>query len=122
MVVRNNSNNKFDTYRKIARENIQEYLKHEIVPSIKFYAEDHIDFQTSMSENGITNHLYLETLSIKTNAIIDFKDGDLILDCKSDTKWIIQDGGIVVADDGTAKKHSLRPRKATYLKLIRLEQ
>jgi len=122
MVITNNSNNKYDVYRRIARENIQDYLAHAIVPSYKFYAEDHIDFQTTSSENGMTNHLYLESLSIKTNAIIDFKDGDLILDVKNDLCWRVQDGGVIVADDGTSKKHSLRPRKTTYLSLIRLEQ
>ena len=120
MVIKANSNNKFDVYKRIAKKDTQAYLNHEIVLQPRFYAEDYIDFKTSSSENGTTNHTSLQTLTITTNAVFNCEDGDLIYDVKNDILWKIQDGGVTVRDEGTAKKYSLRPQKTTFLSLVRL--
>lgn len=97
----------------------KEYLKNSNIPTSRFRAHDHIDFHTGSTENIGVSHVNLAYLTIRTNANLDFEDGDIIYDLKYKVVWRIIDNGIQVSDDNQMKMNSLRPRKFTILNLIK---
>lgn len=100
------------------REDVDKYLYHEKTPIARFRACDHIDFHTEETTfGGSIFHRDLERLTIRTNAILDFSRDDWILDLKANIIWRITN--LTLADDGQMKELSLRPRKITYLELMR---
>lgn len=95
------------------------FLRNENKPTARFRAHDHIDFHTGSSENVGVSHTNLAYLTIRTNANLDFADGDIIYDLKYKIEWRILDNGVEVGDDNQMKMNSMRPRKFTILNLIK---
>ena len=100
------------------REDINKYLAHEISPVGRFRACDYVDYHTDsqVSSSGVSKK-DLERLTIKTNAVLDFNRDDWLYDVKYQQAWKVLN--FTTADDGQMKEFSLRPRKITYLELIR---
>jgi len=100
------------------RDDIDKYLAHELNPVARFRACDYVDFHTeTITTPAGTTKKDLERLTIKTNAMLDFSRDDWIYDVKYKVKWRIEN--FTTADDGQMKELALRPRKITYLELIR---
>lgn len=94
----------------------RDYVFHQINPGPRFYAKDYIDFETTNEiHNGVSN-VDMNTLTIETNAMLDFKNDYLVLSLKDNKIWRIQK--VKVMDDGRMKRKSMRPRKRTVLALI----
>lgn len=94
----------------------RDYLIHQTNPGPRFYAKDYIDFETiNEIHTGVTNN-DLNTLTIETNAMLDFKNDYLLYSLKDERLWRITK--VKVVDDGRMKRRSMRPRKKTILTLI----
>ena len=109
---------KHDIYFLFRRkEDVNAYLAHQKIADGKFRAEDYIDYETGFVEHNNVSHLDTHKLTIQTSSKLDFKHNDYVYDVKYDLTWRIE--SIKVADDGQMKEYSLRPRKDTFLTLIR---
>ena len=94
----------------------RDYLIHQTNPGPRFYAKDYIDFETiNEIHTGVTNN-DLNTLTIETNAMLDFKNDYLLYSLKDERLWRITK--VKIVDDGRMKRKSMRPRKKTILTLI----
>ena len=109
-----------DIYCLFKKDNdFKAFLKNENTSTLRFKAHDHIDFHTASSENVGVSHTNLNYLTIRTNANLDFEDGDIVYDLKYKVAWRIIDNGVEVQDDNQMKMNSMRPRKFTILNLIK---
>lgn len=97
-------------------ESSRDYLIYKTNAGPRFYAKDYIDFETiNEVHSGIVN-TDLNTLTIETNAILEFKNDYIIVSLKDNSVWRIQK--VRVVDDGRMKRKSMRPRKRTIITLI----
>ncbi len=99
------------------REDIHSYLVHEIKPVGRLRACDHIDYTTGFIEHNGVSHIDTHKLTIKTNANLDFTNNDYLYDVKYRITWKIDT--FSTADDGQMKEYSMRPRKTTFINLVR---
>ncbi|MCM1556757.1 MAG: hypothetical protein NC087_04405 [Anaeroplasma bactoclasticum] len=99
------------------RDDIDKWIAHETDPVARFRACDYVDFNTDNMVTSGVSRKDLQHLTIKTYAILNFCNDDWIYDIKSKVIWRVE--STTMADDGQMKELSLRPRKATFLKLIR---
>ena len=98
------------------KKECRDYLQHKTQPSVRFYAKDYVDFETQNEiHNGVVN-VDLNTLTIITNSILDFKNDYLLVSLRDKKIWRIK--RVRVIDDGRMKRKSMRPRKRTVLTLI----
>ena len=98
------------------KKECRDFLQHKPQPSVRFYAKDYVDFETQNEiHNGVVN-VDLNTLTIITNSILDFKNDYLLVSLRDNRIWRIQ--RVRVIDDGRMKRKSMRPRKRTVLTLI----
>lgn len=97
-------------------EDCRDYLKYNTAPTTRFYAKDCVDFETlNEVHSGIVN-VDLNTLTIETNAMLEFKNDYLVISLKDKSVWRIQK--FITKDDGRMKRYSMRPRKKTIISLI----
>lgn len=100
----------------ITDKDCRDYLTYRITPSPRFYAKDYVDFETlNELHNGVSN-VDNNTLTIVTNAFLDFKNDYWVVSLKDKKIWRIR--SVKIIDDGRMKRHSMRPRKRTILSLI----
>lgn len=110
---------KTDPYVLYKQKDTEAYLRHEKVPSVRFYGEDYVDYSQS-SEIKEVSQSQAQTLTIRFWLIgkaVQPEEGDLIRALKDGTLWKINN--IVITDDGQMKEHSLRPRTYYIASLMR---
>lgn len=120
MVIDITSDNrtKHDTYLLYEKiDDVESFIDHKITPVGRFKAEDHIDYTTSSEEHNGVSHRDAHKLTIKTYAQLDFSNNECVYDVKYGITWRIE--SFTISDDGQMKEFSLRPRKQTYLNLVR---
>lgn len=119
MLIINNNQGAYDIYLLYNKDtNFHNYLKHDIKPIARFKAKT-ISENSSSEENLGISHIFLANKTIETNALLDFKEGDIIYDARKNVYWRIVDNGIVVNEDNQMTQFSTRPHKKTILTLIR---
>lgn len=102
---------KTDPYVLYKQADYQAYLRHENVPSFRFYAEDQVNYSESNFSQEISS-TRIQNLTISfwlySSSAIKPEENDYIKSLKDGTVWRID--SLVVDDDGRMKEHSLRPR------------
>lgn len=100
--------------------NFKDYVKIGIEPKGKFFAKEVSNYHTVSGDSNGYGSIRYAYLSIKTNANLNFSDGDVVYSTRDNCYWTIQDH--IIADDGTMKKYSLNPKRWTTLNLIKQEE
>ena len=102
---------KTDPYVLYKQSDFKAYLRHEKVPSFRFYGEDHVDYsETNQTQDISSTRVQSLTISfwLYSSENIKPEQDDYIKSLKDGTIWRIDN--LIVSDDGIMKEHSMRPR------------